>query len=197
MTLSVFSAQAGTVERWRTVRQQAALRQALAKLPRLAALAYFDDRAFNPPASPPLAIEGGIFITLVGPAPDGHPVTRACWGSLRPDAPDLAAAVAQFGAAVLHEDYRQKPVQPAELAHLQFVISLVGPLVPVNEHEQLRPMAEGLYLTDGSRGAVLLPGEARTAAWQDATCRQKAGIAPKAHVYRYRFRTLVIEEPQR
>jgi hypothetical protein len=41
-----------------------------------------------------------------------------------------------------------------------------------------------------------LPGEALSAGWQEARCRQKAGIPPGTPVYRYRFHTLVIEEPQ-
>ena len=185
-----------TAEPWATVRRDPGVRRALAVLPRQAADAYFSGKTFMPPRSA-WPIDGGLFVTLVRHAPDGHPITRACWGGLQPVGPDLGQAVCQTAVAVLHEDYRQKPVTATELADLRFVISLVGPLIPVGPGERLRPRTEGLYLTDGTHGGVLLPGEARTAAWQESTCRQKAGISPKATVYRYRFQTLVIEEPKR
>ena len=180
---------------WQGLREDAALRRRLASLPRQAALAYFAGRPW-PKAPGHLPVSGGVFVTLVG-GESRHPVTRACWGRLQPDGTDLAEVICQTTEAALHLDYRQTPVSARELPHLRFLVSLVESLEPVPASASLRPKVEGLYLTDGRRGAVLLPGEALTSAWQDAACRRKAGIPAGAPVYRYRFHTLVIEEPAR
>jgi AMMECR1 domain-containing protein len=51
-------------------------------------------------------------------------------------------------------------------------------------------MQEGLMVTNGKRGAVLLPGEAKTSTWAIAECCRKAGIRPQGEML-YRFRTTV------
>jgi AMMECR1 domain-containing protein len=188
------TSQAGTVP-WQQVKQQADLRRQLAVVSRRAAEAYFAGKTWQPKTCG-VPVQGGIFVTLAGPDRGGRLQTRACWGSLHPPGGDLAAVIAQTAVAALTQDYRQPPVKPSELARLRIVVSLVGPLLPLRNGERLRPLKEGLYLTDGRRGAVLLPGEALSAGWQEARCRQKAGIPPGTPVYRYRFHTLVIEEPQ-
>jgi AMMECR1 domain-containing protein len=179
---------------WQDVRQNAQLRQGLSRLARQAAVAYFQGKTLHPqPVGIP--IQGGVFVTLAQGTADGRQQTRACWGSLQPEGGDLAAAISRTAVAALTQDYRQPPVTSSELPRVRFVVSLVGPLQPIRNGERLQPLREGLYLTDGTRGAVLLPGEALTADWQEARCRQKAGIPPRTPVYRYRFRTLAIEEP--
>jgi AMMECR1 domain-containing protein len=180
---------------WMGVRRDAAVRQKLAQMPRQAVAAYFRGTTYQPARSG-IPVQGGVFVTFAAPGADGRLHTRACWGSLQPAGGDLATVVCQTTVAALTQDYRQPPVKSTELARLRIVISLVGPLSGVRNGERLQPRREGLYLTDGTRGAVLLPGEALTAEWQESACRQKAGIPPGKPVYRYRFQTLVIEEPQ-
>ncbi len=41
---------------------------------------------------------------------------------------------------------------------------------------------------------MLLPGEAKTAAWQIAECKRKAGLPPDAPVQMYVFPTVTLEE---
>jgi AMMECR1 domain-containing protein len=186
---------AAAVAPWQDVKQDRQLRHRLSLLSRQAAQAYFAGKTYQPrPVGIP--VQGGLFVTLAQRGRDGRLQTRACWGSLQPEGGDLATAISQTAVAALTQDYRQPPVQPSELDKVRFVVSLVGPLSAVPTGERLQPLREGLYLTDGTRGAVLLPGEALTSSWQEATCRQKAGIPARAPVYRYRFQTLVIEEPQ-
>jgi hypothetical protein len=59
--------------------------------------------------------------------------------------------------------------------------------------EQTDPLAEGLLVTDGSRGGVLLPGEARSFSYQRAECLRKAGLRPGARATSYAFETWVAE----
>lgn len=184
-----------TGDSWARLRPPSPLKTRLAQIPRAAAKAHFANQAYTAPKLG-LPASGGVFVTLADHRGE-HPTTRACWGNLRPAGNDLGEVVAETAQAALSQDWRQKAVRTEELAHLQFVISLVGPLEAVAPGATLRPKSEGLYLTDGRRGAVLLPGEALTAAWQEATCRRKAGIPPRVPVYRYRFHTLMIEEQPR
>lgn len=179
---------------WQDVRSNRILQRQLGAIPRQAAERYFAGKPFTPVRSG-VAVQGGVFVTLAAAGPDGRQHTRACWGSLQPTGGDLADVIAATALDALTQDYRQPPVRAAELGHLRFIVSLVGARTSVRPRERLQPRREGLYLTDGARGAVLLPGEALTAAWQEAACRQKAGIPPDTPVYRYRFQTLAIEEP--
>lgn len=180
---------------WQDVRNRPDIRQQVAVIPRRAVEHYFAGRTYHPGRSG-VAVQGGVFVTFAQKGQDGRMHTRACWGSLQPTGGDLADVVAATAVAALTQDYRQPPVTSRELTHLRIVVSLVGPRTSLRHGERLQPRREGLYLTDGARGAVLLPGEALTAEWQEAACRQKAGIPPGKPVYRYRFQTLAIEEPQ-
>lgn len=180
---------------WPAVDRDEAIRGVLAAIPRAAAEAYLADRPYRPPIVG-IPVQGGVFVTLMderGP----QPITRACWGSLHPEGTDLGEVIALTARKALTQDWRQPAVRTSELGHVRFVVALVGPLQAVPAGERLRPKTEGLYLTDGRRGAVLLPGEALTASWQEWACRQKAGIPARAPVYRYRFHTLTVEEPPR
>lgn len=180
---------------WPAVDRDVAAKRLLATIPRAAAEAYFADRPYRPP-NVGIPVQGGVFVTLMDERGQ-QPVTRACWGSLHPEGTDLGEVVAMTARKALTQDWRQPAVRAGELAHLRFVLALVGPVQAVPAGESLRPKTEGLYLTDGRRGAVLLPGEALTASWQEWACRRKAGIPARAPVYRYRFHTLTVEEPPR
>ncbi|NIQ99875.1 MAG: AMMECR1 domain-containing protein, partial [Gemmatimonadales bacterium] len=91
-------------------------------------------------------------------------------------------------------DRRQKPLALHELKHVTFCISIVGPLTPAQNMSDLAPSRMGLLVRNGSRAGMLLPGEAKTAAWQIAECKRKAGLPPDAPVQMYVFPTVTLEE---
>lgn len=133
-----------------------------------------------------LKVPGGAFVTITI---DGK--TRGCWGTVHPQRPNLAQEIAVAAVKALRVDYRHRPIARHEWPELEFYVSLVGPLAPVRDAASIRPKVDGLFVTSGSRGAVLLPGEAKTARWQLAECRRKAGLKPHEPAMMFRFPTVV------
>lgn len=133
-----------------------------------------------------LKVPGGAFVTITL---DGE--TRGCWGSLHPQRPQLAEEIAVAAAKALRVDYRHRPITREEWPRLAFYVSLVGPLQAVSDASAIRPKFDGLYVTSGRRGGVLLPGEAKTARWQVAEARRKAGLKPGEPAMLFRFPTVV------
>ncbi len=135
---------------------------------------------------PRLKVPGGAFVTItIG----GE--TRGCWGTVHPQRPFLAQEIAVAAVKALRVDYRHRPIARHEWSELDFYVSLVGPLEPVSNAASIRPKYDGLFVTSGSRGGVLLPGEAKTARWQVAECRRKAGLRPDEPAVMFRFPTVV------
>ncbi|MBM3270443.1 MAG: AMMECR1 domain-containing protein [Candidatus Sericytochromatia bacterium] len=157
----------------------------------LAARARLAGRAA--PAMPPirsgaLRRPGGAFVTVVR---DGK--VRGCWGSVYASAPDLAREIAGAAAKAVASDYRHRPVSPGEWGQVKLVVSVVGPLRRLQPGERTDPLSEGLLVTSGSRGGVMLPGEARSYRYQRAESLRKAGLAPAAPAASYAFETWVAE----
>ncbi|MNL40857.1 hypothetical protein D3C87_1632350 [compost metagenome] len=91
----------------------------------------------------------------------------------------------------LRYDYRHPPISRHEWERLDMFVSLVGPLMPVAQPGGLSPMREGLFVTARGRGAILLPGEAKSVRYQVAECRRKAGLKPHEPILMFRFPTVV------
>lgn len=135
---------------------------------------------------PRLKVPGGAFVTI---AIGGK--TRGCWGTVHPQRPMLAQEITVASVKALTVDYRHRPIGRHEWPDLDFYVSLVGPLEPVSDPASIRPKYDGLFVTNGHRGGVLLPGEAKTARWQVAECRRKAGLKPNEPAAMFRFPTVV------
>jgi AMMECR1 domain-containing protein len=133
-----------------------------------------------------LRAAGGAFVTLVS---EGR--VRGCWGSVHPQTPSLAQEIQQATVRALREDYRHHPVTRREWPDLQIYVSLVGPLEPLEGPADLSPKRDGLFVTTGGKGGVLLPGEGRTSTWMVAECRRKASLGPREPASMFRFPTLV------
>lgn len=139
-----------------------------------------------------LAQSGGAFVTFLR----GTKV-RACWGTMWPQTPDLAHEIAHSARRALYADHRRSPISRAEWPHLAILVSIVGPLERVMPGAMLFPLHQGLFVTQGAKGGVLLPGEARTARFQMAECRRKAGIRPRERADLFRFDTWRVSTPTR
>ena len=142
-----------------------------------------------------LSRPAGVFVSLGREGRD-----RGCRGTLEPTRPNLAAEIIHSAIAAATEDDRFSPIAIEELPRLDIFVSVVRDLRSASAPSELAPAMDGLAVF-GPRGVgVLLPGEARTAAWQWRECCRRAGVssvhpgagAPKA----LRFRTVLFRSSQ-
>ena len=105
----------------------------------------------------------GAFVTLTE---SGE--LRGCIGSIVPVAP-LYQAVSQSAINAAFRDPRFHPLQPGELPRLALEISVMGPIVPVNDVQEIEPGRDGLIISSGSRTGLLLPQVATEYGWDRET----------------------------
>jgi len=134
------------------------------------------DHGTLPPA---LREPGAAFVTLhVAGA------LRGCIGRVEPGGATLAEVVAEMAEAAATSDRRFPAILPAELPGLEVEISVLGPLVPVDQTEEIVVGRDGLVIEDGPRRGLLLPQVAVEQGWDRETflaqaCR-KAQLPPDA-----------------
>lgn len=121
---------------------------------------------------------GAAFVTLTV---DGE--LRGCVGILDPSRP-LAESVAGAAVGAALSDLRFLPVREEELPSIWVEVSVLGPLVPLEDPLEFRPGIDGLVVSRGYARGLLLPEVATThgfgaAGMLEATCR-KAGLPPDA-----------------
>lgn len=168
--------------------REPAAKQAIAAITHDAIAAHLAGRPYTPrTALPALQAPAGVFVTL---SIDGY--TRGCWGTVHPTQATLAQEIAVNAVKALSHDYRQRPIGRREVSGLVAHVSVMGPLSPVESVAALQPRRFGLLVSAPGKGGVLLPGEARTASWQVATCRRKARLGPRERASMYRFETAVV-----
>lgn len=134
---------------------------------------------------PELEKPGGAFVTLVR-----NGKTVGCMGTLNPTQPSLAQEIMRSAILAATQDTRHRSVRLKDLDGLRFIVSVPGKLTRVTSAAQLQPEKLGLLVRRGSRSALLLPGEARTAVYQLEECRRKAGIPKSGDVEMFTFPTL-------
>lgn len=124
----------------------------------------------------------GAFVTLHGPGE----ALRGCIGSVQARAP-LFRTVIEMAEAAACRDPRFEPVRPEEVAGLALEISVLTPLEDLPSPPDpvaIRIGQDGLYVSQGGRGGLLLPQVASREGWDarrflDHTCR-KAGLPADA-----------------
>lgn len=92
----------------------------------------------------------GVFVTL-----HAHGRLRGCIGVIEPDEP-LGESIVRCAAGAALEDPRFAAVTAKELPHLEFEISLLSPLFPI-QPEAVEIGRHGLLVASGSRRGLLLP----------------------------------------
>lgn len=122
----------------------------------------------RPPEFPPidrvLEEPSGAFVTL-----HTHGgMLRGCIGSIEAVAP-LHEAVAQNAINAAFRDPRFNPLAPSELPHVAIEISVMSPLEPVLDIEEIVVGTHGLVVRRGFRGGLLLPQVASERGWDRAT----------------------------
>jgi uncharacterized protein len=162
-------------------------KRALLEIARAAVIAHVTGQALAP-GTPDL----GRRATDLGPRATGAFVTikkkgelRGCLGTLECKRP-LAEEVARLAASTSHEDPRFEPVRPSELADLEYEVSVLGPLEPIDPRapDAIVIGRHGLVVEQGTRRGLLLPQVATEWNWDREqflahTCR-KAGLPTDA-----------------
>ena len=110
-------------------------------------------------ASPALSAKQGAFVTLT----KGGDL-RGCIGHMAEDTP-LAQVVSRMALAAAFEDTRFSPVRAAELPSLEYEISVLTPLAPVEGAGAIVVGRDGVVIRKGGRSAVFLPQVAPEQGW--------------------------------
>jgi AmmeMemoRadiSam system protein A len=121
----------------------------------------------------------GAFVSLH--TNDGN--LRGCIGSIHAVAPLVQAVVSNAYNAAFR-DPRFYPLRKDELAKVHIEISVMSPIVPVQDVAEIEIGRDGLIVSKGSRAGLLLPQVATEYGWDRETflrqtC-QKAGLPPDA-----------------
>lgn len=137
-------------------------------------------RSDSPPAAsdPILCAPGAAFVTLTRAG-----ALRGCIGYVHAIRP-LAEAIAHCAASAATGDPRFPPVTARELPDVQIEISVLSPLSPAGDPDQIQLGVHGLHISKAGRRGLLLPQVASELGWDRETfLRQvcvKAGLPPDA-----------------
>lgn len=125
-----------------------------------------------------LQAPGAAFVTLMCKGE-----LRGCIGYVEP-VKSLAQAVAHCAEAAAFADPRFPPVTPNELPYLRVEVSVLSPLRPVADPQEIQIGTHGLFISQGGRHGLLLPQVATEFGWDRETfLRQtclKAGLSGDA-----------------
>lgn len=123
---------------------------------------------------PALREPSGAFVTL-----EKGGELRGCIGSIHAAAP-LAQAVSSSAINAAFRDPRFLPLGADELPEIEIEISVMSPIVPVHDIEEIVVGRDGLIITQGNHAGLLLPQVATEYGWDRETfLRQtchKAGL---------------------
>lgn len=116
----------------------------------------------------------GAFVTL-----NIHGQLRGCIGMIKAVAP-LYKAVIEMTVAASSNDMRFRPVSKGELKDITIEISVLTPLKPINNVDEIKVGTHGLYMVRGGNSGLLLPQVATHYNWsREEFLRQtcsKAGL---------------------
>lgn len=120
--------------------------------------------------------KNGAFVTL-----HEKGALRGCIGNFVSEEP-LYRLVSEMAKAAAFEDPRFPPVTPDEMEKIDIEISVLSPLEPCTDVNDIVVGQHGIYLMNAFRSGVLLPQVATEYGWDrytflDHTC-MKAGMEP-------------------
>ncbi len=130
----------------------------------------------------------GVFVTL---SRGGK--TRACWGSIYPQADTIAKSTVYATIGALTKEYRFKPVVASEWKKLKTQVTVIKSVEAIPRISFQNPLRDGLLVRSGGKSGVLLPGEASDAHYQLVQCKLKAGIKTGEPCQLYRLRTEIYD----
>jgi hypothetical protein len=128
------------------------------------------------PATSRLREKRGVFVTL-----KSYGNLRGCVGYVRPFK-SLISAVWEMAESAALRDHRFMPVEPKEVDTLDIEITVLSPLLKVDNPNDVLVGRHGLMVSRGHRSGVLLPQVPIEQGWDRETFLQqtclKAGIDP-------------------
>jgi AmmeMemoRadiSam system protein A len=135
-----------------------------------------------------LRAAGASFVTITV----GNHRLRGCIGNLLPYLP-LYKSVIQNAISACSRDPRFPPMRPEELKGMEVEISVLSPMEPVQDIDEIQIGKHGLYLIKGNHSGVLLPQVPVEFGWDRETFLKqlavKAGLKPDdwrgARLYRF------------
>ncbi len=130
----------------------------------------------------------GLFVTL-----SRKGKTRACWGSMYPQFPNLVVGTVYTTESALSKDFRYKKIRANEWQLLKPQVTVVRSIEPIGSMADQNPLMYGLMVRAGSKSAVILPGEAIDAHYQLVMCKLKAGIPSTQTCQIYRIKADVFK----
>ena len=126
--------------------------------------------------NPHFLLPGGAFVTL-----KEHGDLRGCIGYIYSESP-IYETIQQAAVAAATQDPRFPAVRPSELAEITLEISLLSPLEPVRDPEDVVVGKHGLLIRKGYYQGLLLPQVAPEQGWDREQFLQgvcyKAGLPP-------------------
>lgn len=130
----------------------------------------------------------GLFVTL-----SRRGKTRACWGSMYPQYPNLVVGAVYTTESALSKEYRYKKIRANEWQFLKPQVTVVRAVEPLSSMADQNPLVYGLMVRAESKSAVILPGEAIDAHYQLVMCKLKAGIPSTQTCQIYRIKADVFK----
>ncbi len=106
-----------------------------------------------------LQTHAGAFVTL---HKEGK--LRGCIGRFQPDKP-LCEVVRDMAISASTKDYRFSPVKASELDEIDLEISVLTPLKPISDPEEIKLGQHGIYIKKGSSSGTFLPQVATETGW--------------------------------
>jgi AmmeMemoRadiSam system protein B/AmmeMemoRadiSam system protein A len=138
-----------------------------------------------PPAlTPEMKEKAGVFVSI-----HKRGTLRGCIGTFEPQQRNVAAEIITNAISSATQDPRFSPIEPDELADLDYSVDVLTRPEPVANKVHLDPKKYGVIVEAGWRRGLLLPDleGVDTVDEQIDICRQKAGIDPGEPVNLYRF----------
>jgi AmmeMemoRadiSam system protein A len=114
---------------------------------------------------------------------------RGCIGTFEPTKPNVAEEVIANAISSATRDPRFPPIEPSELAHLEYSVDLLTQPEPVESTAELDAKQYGVIVEAGLRRGLLLPELEGVDTVEDQIdiCRRKAGIPRDEPIKLYRF----------
>ncbi len=145
-------------------------------------------------ALPRLRADAAVFVTI-----NRQGRLRGCIGTVFPTMPLYKSIIKNSIAAALH-DNRFKPMTPPELNDMQIEVSILSPMIPVSNPQDIVVGRDGLYIVKDKHNGILLPQVPVEFGWSREEYLQhlaeKAGLPPDAwreHAQIYRFEAEVLQ----
>ncbi|MBL7053645.1 AmmeMemoRadiSam system protein B [Patescibacteria group bacterium] len=107
---------------------------------------------------------------------------RGCIGRFSPTTVPLHQVVSEMAISASSNDSRFPPVQPNELAELDYEVSVLSNLIKIDDWQEIELGKHGVQIRQGMRSGVFLPQVATDNNWDinrfmGELCSQKAGLA--------------------